>query len=287
MKDAVRNGLVVGSYLLGVPAAAAAARRRRGRAGTRIVTFHKIYDASFFERQLKQIAAGHALVSLADFLDGQAPADRASAVITFDDGYRSWLDALPVLRRMNAPATFFVNSGLLDADTPEALQAYYATRLTKMRPAPSLGWDGLREIVASGPLFDVGGHTVRHISMGQTGDPGVLDREVRDDKRRIEEMIGRPIRTFAYPFGDPSAFGPAAARAARAAGYDCALTLIPGFNDASTPRFYLRRDCADGLGDGLLLRSWLAGGFDAVKAVQLRLFDRSEGARALSRAEAP
>jgi peptidoglycan/xylan/chitin deacetylase (PgdA/CDA1 family) len=54
-----------------------------------------------------------------DMLQGRKRMQPYSMVLTFDDGYRNNLThAMPILRRYNAPATFFVPTGFLDNPKP-------------------------------------------------------------------------------------------------------------------------------------------------------------------------
>lgn len=67
---------------------------------------------------LKVLSKHYRFISLADaveMLQGRKPMQPYSMVLTFDDGYRNNLThALPILRRYNAPATFFVPTGFVD-----------------------------------------------------------------------------------------------------------------------------------------------------------------------------
>lgn len=59
------------------------------------------------------------LMDAVKMLQGQKPMQPYSMGFTFDDGYRNNLThALPILRRYNAPATFFVPTGFLDNPRP-------------------------------------------------------------------------------------------------------------------------------------------------------------------------
>lgn len=59
------------------------------------------------------------LVDAAEMLQGKRPVEPYSVVLTFDDGYRNNVThALPVLRKYNAPATFFVPTGFLENPRP-------------------------------------------------------------------------------------------------------------------------------------------------------------------------
>ena len=79
-----------------------------------------------FEAQLRFLATRFHILSLEALLD--LVADRSSsarslptagkplALITFDDGYRdNYQTALPILRRLGVPATFFIVTGFLDS----------------------------------------------------------------------------------------------------------------------------------------------------------------------------
>ena len=97
--------------------------------GVLVLTFHRIgrpeesllnrdvFSATpdDFQAQMATLAA-HFEVIGADDLDRAFARPRGRAVaITFDDGYRdNFVHALPVLRRLALPATFFITAGFLD-----------------------------------------------------------------------------------------------------------------------------------------------------------------------------
>ena len=74
------------------------------------------------EEYLQVLFRRYRFVSLSDaveMLQGRKPIQPYTLVLTFDDGYRNNLThALPILRRYNAPATFFVPTGFLDNPRP-------------------------------------------------------------------------------------------------------------------------------------------------------------------------
>jgi peptidoglycan/xylan/chitin deacetylase (PgdA/CDA1 family) len=53
-------------------------------------------------------------------------------------------------------------------------------------------------------------------------------REIAESKAVIEGKLGRPIRHFAYPVGDPASAGPREFTLAREAGFTTAVTTRPG-----------------------------------------------------------
>lgn len=99
------------------------ARLLRDRPGERILIYHGLderggsgFNTRFtgvaeFERQVAWMSEHFRIVSLDDYFAGVRDPARLTVVLTFDDGYASWVDlALPVLERYRAPATFFVST---------------------------------------------------------------------------------------------------------------------------------------------------------------------------------
>lgn len=55
--------------------------------------------------------------------------------------------------------------------------------------------------MAASGLVDIGAHTVTHPAMTAHA-PATQVREAEDSRRRCEELLGRPVKGFAYPYGD-------------------------------------------------------------------------------------
>jgi peptidoglycan/xylan/chitin deacetylase (PgdA/CDA1 family) len=74
------------------------------------------------EEDLWILSRRYRFVSLEDAVDmlqGVKPMQPYSMVLTFDDGYRNnFTHALPILRRYNAPATYYIPTGFLDNPKP-------------------------------------------------------------------------------------------------------------------------------------------------------------------------
>jgi len=74
------------------------------------------------EEYLSVLSKRYHFISLMDaveMLSGHRPVQPYSLVLTFDDGYRNNLThALPILRRYNAPATFFVPTDFINNPRP-------------------------------------------------------------------------------------------------------------------------------------------------------------------------
>ena len=81
--------------------------------------------------------------------------------------------------------------------------------------------------LARHPLATIGAHTVSHKMLAKW--PANLARaEMLRSKERIEEKLGRPVRHFAYPVGDPTSAGQREFEMARELGFVTAVTTRPG-----------------------------------------------------------
>lgn len=100
--------------------------------------------------------------------------------------------------------------------------------------------------LVSGGLVDVGAHSLTH---GTLSSLSVTEQqtEVKESKTRLEEILGRPVKSFAYPFGSSSDYTQESLALVREAGFDSACANFPGMVWQSTDRFQLPR---------VLIRDW-------------------------------
>lgn len=169
-----------------------------------------------FARQLHWLGdRGLRGVSVRELLDATAEGRARGLVgLTFDDGYADFLDsALPLLRRHGFTATVYVLPGRLggvndwDTDGPRK-------RL--------LDEDGIRRIAEAG--MEIGSHGMRHVPLTEADD-ATLAVETRRSRELLEDMTGRTVDGFCYPYGQVD---PRAVRAVRKAGYRYACAIDPG-----------------------------------------------------------
>ncbi|GIH77911.1 polysaccharide deacetylase family protein [Planobispora longispora] len=132
-------------------------------------------------------------------------------VVTFDDGYEDFhSQALPVLERHDFPATVFLTSGWVSDAGKDAAG----------RPLDrTLSWSQAREAVSCGIEF--GGHSHSHPQLDQLPDDR-LRQELRRNKALLEDRLGVPVATMAYPYGYSSA---RVRREVRRAGYWAACAV--------------------------------------------------------------
>ena len=89
-----------------------------------------------------------------------------------------------------------------------------------------MGWDELRRLAAD-PLCTIGAHTVHHYAVALL-DADEAFAEMTESKARLEDELGEPVRTFAYPYGDAGSAGPRDFTLAARAGFDVAVTTRKG-----------------------------------------------------------
>ncbi|GAA2418580.1 polysaccharide deacetylase family protein [Actinomadura vinacea] len=176
----------------------------RGTAGLAVT------PGAFAEQMALLADEGFTPVPFSALARGGLPA-RRPIVITFDDGYADFhAAALPVLARHGFAATVFVTTGWL-AD---------AGRHAAGRPLDAMmAWSQVRECASSG--VEIGAHSHGHPQLDQL--PGAaLDDELARSRGLLEDRLGAPVTTMAYPYGYSSA---RVRRAVRAAGYDSACAV--------------------------------------------------------------
>lgn len=98
-------------------------------------------------------------------------------------------------------------------------------------------WPEAKEMEES-EWISFGAHTMHHPTLTCLTDPLEVSDEMRESRLVLEQRLGHPIRTFAYPYGE---FGEREKNAAQAAGFTCAVTTVHGFNTAKTDPYTLHR----------------------------------------------
>ena len=166
-----------------------------------------------FEEQMRYLKSqGYRVVSLKEFLEyvslkKQLP--RKSVVLTFDDGYRTFLQyAYPTLKELGFTATLFVYTDYIGAGNA------------------ALSWADLKKLLAEG--FDVEAHSKSHGNMrraaGESADEYAkrLVAELTLPKELFLKNLGYAPQTLAYPYGSQD---DAVVQRTKERGYVAALTV--------------------------------------------------------------
>ena len=125
-----------------------------------------------------------------------------AVAITFDDAYENTLDAAELLLARSLRASVYVTTGQIDTES-------------------MLRRDQLEKLAARPSEIELGAHTVTHPHLDELS-LAEIEREVSDSKQRLEQLAGRMIDTFAYPYG---AYDRRVRAAVIAAGYRSAAAV--------------------------------------------------------------
>lgn len=179
-----------------------------------------------FERQMRWLRRrGLRGVSMAELLDAVAGGGARRLVgLTFDDGYADFVtDAMPVLQRYGFTATAFVLAGRLGGENAWSRPGPHKSLLTA---------DQVREISCAG--IEIASHGLEHVSLLKVDDARLRDETVRS-RAILQELLGHPIRGFAYPYGHSDQ---RVLAAVQTAGYDYACAVRPwsGIGRHAIPR---------------------------------------------------
>jgi peptidoglycan/xylan/chitin deacetylase (PgdA/CDA1 family) len=244
--------------------------RLRGKPITRFVCFHDIGPGSedLFRRKMGFLQRHMNVVSLDDYFAGRLSSVKINSVITFDDGYKSWRNvAMPVLQEFDLPATFFVSSGFVGLSPAEEAN-FVSTKLRISQPT-SGGLDQADLRVLADEGFTIGGHTRNHVDLGELREATVVERELVSDKQELEDITGRRVDYFAYPFGHCKNACMNIPAAVERAGYKAAVTVKPGFNrrDPACP-YLLHRELTDAAMATVIFKARVYGNYDVVALVR-------------------
>ncbi len=193
---------------------------------------------------------------------GSNDGSRPAVAVTFDDDLPSHAaEALPVLRALSVPATFFLSGRVLHGAGPYWFQQFEAVLVAhgEARTAALLGlsragsgddlvlrceqdstiraaiadlatglpnraildMNGLTALAGAG--MTIGFHTVDHGILPHMDDRA-LERALARGRHELGVIAGTPLRHFAYPYGKADE---RAAAAVRRAGYEAAFTGRP------------------------------------------------------------
>jgi peptidoglycan/xylan/chitin deacetylase (PgdA/CDA1 family) len=227
-----------------------------------------------FERQMEHLArAGYTTVRPADWLAYRRehrPLPSRPVLITFDDAYQDVAThAFPILARHGLTATTFVVTGQLGGTNAwDAATGFPERRL--------MSADEIRHW--SGRGFEFGGHSHRHVELTKLA-PDDLDGELATCQRELAALVGKPVVSFAYPYGSHDQ----RVREATAKHFGLSFTVVEGINDAAADPMALFRTYVFPTDLMLDFGSRARLGFSVIRRVQERVRLRSRLAKLLGR----
>ena len=195
-----------------------------------------------FKTQMQWLAEhGYQTLSMEElvgFLRGKRSVPEHSVVLTFDDGWKSVLRAVPILNRYGFKASFWIITG-------KGIGGSY------------MDWSDIEKL-AKNPRFEIESHTVTHPwdpkdnlvtwLQGEVPGYGPADAwmELLESKQELEEHLGKRVRYLAWPCGW---YTDELSRLAQEAGYEALLTAEAGPNSQGGDPLRIKRVFVDGACD--------------------------------------
>lgn len=175
-----------------------------------------------FENQVKTLwEDGYTFITpseLSKIIDGEEKLPPKPIILTFDDGYADFYDnVFPILKKYEVKAVAYIISGFLD--TPNSMYSWQVQELAKS------------------DLIEIGAHTVHHVYLKGVAKQ-TAEYEIKQSKITLEELIKKPVVSFAYPSG---AFDLQAQKAVEDAGFRNAVSTVPGIDASDKNKYFLYR----------------------------------------------
>ena len=174
-----------------------------------------------FEAQMSYLHdRGYQSVSLEQLYlasNGRGTLPTKPFVITFDDGYvDNFTNAFPILAKHGFTATVFMITSYIDGEG-------------------FMTWGQLKELVANG--WEIESHTTSHPYLTKV-DPIAVLSELNLSKELLEKELGKPVKFFAYPYGDLNAN---VVQAVKETGHLMAVSTQRGWADVKTDAWSVHR----------------------------------------------
>lgn len=192
--------------------------------------------AATFMTQVKYLSTTFRFIRAGDLGDAPQLQNRRAVSLTFDDGFLDCYESVfPYLASLGIPFTVFVATGFIDRSSDFSWSPHYSS----LSP---LSWSHIKEMHRNGVEF--GAHTVSHPRLSACSR-GVIQTELKCSKDRLEEVLGSPVTTIAYPFGQQHDVSSAVLRIVQEAGYEKAFTTVPELIRPTTAKLLMPRITID------------------------------------------
>jgi len=223
-----------------------------------------------FRRHIDVLARLYSIVSLEEVLSAFRDGDlrtlpRRALLITFDDGWAGNRKLLDSLASAGVRPTVFLCTSIAGTsrhfwwthvpDAAERDRLKLLDEQDRLRRLAALGFAPDREyadrqaltideVRALADVVDLQAHTRSHPVLPTCSDERA-EAEIAGSADDIERLTGRRPAAFAYPNGDRSARD---VELVKRLGFECAFTTDPGYNDAGTDSYQLKRIMMDDAG---------------------------------------
>jgi len=216
-----------------------------GKVPAIVLFYHRVADEhpnawtmtrSEFKQQIDWMQENFDIVSLeeAQHRISSGSNDRPTLSITFDDGYAENCEfALPLLVERKIPATYFVTTHHTFNQKP------FPHDVKADCPLPTNSIELLEYLDQAG--IEIGAHTRTHVDLGSITDERVLMDEVATSTVKLEALLQRKIRYFAFPYGQVANLNSKVFGMLREMGFLGVCSAYGGWNEVGDDPFHLQR----------------------------------------------
>jgi peptidoglycan/xylan/chitin deacetylase (PgdA/CDA1 family) len=207
-----------------------------------IILYHKI-KPDLFENHVKYLEKHYTITDLDNLLNyykSGVPLPPKSLFITFDDGWKSNYELLSVIERNKVHVTIFLTLDLVGTNKkPVPISNYLdididATSI-KYPEEPHRTMLTIEEIKEMSKIINFQSHGVtHHLSTILTEEQ--FKSELSESKKSIEQMTGKPVYAFAYPY---NRVNEKMAQIIESCGYVFARAGGRTMNNSNTNRYFL------------------------------------------------
>ncbi|MHB1645313.1 MAG: polysaccharide deacetylase family protein [Candidatus Acididesulfobacter diazotrophicus] len=171
------------------------------------------------------------------FIKGHKLPFKKPVLITFDDGYKNnYTYAYPILKNLGFTATIFISSGYIGKTN-----AVMEQNGKEKQPENFLDKKDIIEMSDNG--ITIASHGINHYFLDSLDDDGILTGELLASKAILEDLTGKKIEFFSYPYG---AYNAKVMREVKNAGYKGAFTTNKGKTAAGDNSYELKRISING-----------------------------------------
>ncbi len=127
----------------------------------------------------------------------------------------------------------------------DELRAWAGVEMKRCPTTHTLSSSEVRQLTEEG-LIEIGSHSITHAVLSALSTDEQWS-EILESKIRLEEILGVPVNSFAYPYGTRSDYTAETIAIVRQVGYSCACSNFPEVIRRGSDRFQLPR---------ILVRDW-------------------------------
>ncbi len=206
---------------------------------------------SLFDSHMHTISANGFVTltvsELARHFRQKTPVPDRCVLVSIDDGLLDFgLGAMPVLQKYGLKATLFVVAGLVGKSSQWLEPLGQGKR-------PMLNWQQLRAFAGQG--VEIGAHSLSHPQLDILNARQAA-AEIGTSRKLLQDGLGQPVISFAYPHGYASQ---TTRNLVRLAGYECACRVRNAYTQQTEDQFGLSRINIDSSVTPEILESILFG----------------------------